>query len=132
MFQSYADEKLSRMAIRFTSKDARAVTRFVPMEPAPPVIRMVLRRKVSDKSSKSGPQFVPVFHPLHGPVDAFLRGHRRVVLQILDCLGTIHRFCFRRERLCLFVGDEGIVAPYRLEDEVRVSLDVSLPFRATC
>src|SRR5438309_8296215 len=104
------------MVIPFTSKDARASTKFVPIEPAPPVTKIVLRRKASDKSSMSRHQTVQIFHPLHGPADALLRGDLRVVLQILDRLGAIHQFCLGRKGLCVLVGDEGIVAADNLED----------------
>src|SRR5206468_2946872 len=117
--------------MRFTSKDARALTRFVPIEPAPPVTRMVLRRKVSERSPMSLRHIVPASHPLHRPADTLFRSDLRVVLQITDRLGTIHRLRLRRKGLRVLVRDEGIVAAYRPKNQVRVGFDISLPFRTT-
>src|SRR5947208_12840610 len=116
MLNSKTVDRLSRMVFPLKSKHARALTKFVPMEPAPPVTRTVLRRKVSDTSPMSGHPGVQVFHPLHGASNALLRIDLWVVLQIFDRLGAIHRFCLGREGLRVFVGDEGIVAADDLED----------------
>src|SRR3989442_9135257 len=130
MFHSYADERLSKTTMRFTSNEARAFTKFVPMEPAPPVTRTILRWKVSESSSTLLRRTVLALHPLHGLSDSFLRGNLWIVLQIPDRLRAIHRFGLRGERLRVLVGDEGIVAAGNLQDEVRVSFDVALPLRA--
>src|SRR2546428_1743636 len=129
MFHSYADERLSKTTMRFTSKAAKALTRFVPMEPAPPVTKIVLRRKVSERSGMLLRQTIPALHPLDGSSDAFLRGNPWIVLQISDRLRAVHRFGLRSKGLSVLVGDEGIVPARNLQDEVRVGLDVSLPFR---
>src|SRR2546422_2192742 len=131
MFHSQADDRLSRTTIRFTSKDARAFTRFVPMDPAPPVTKTVFRWKVSERSSMLGCHPVLLLHPLDGPPDAFLRGDLWVVLEIPDRLRAIHGFRLRGEGLRVLVGDEGIIAADRPKDEVRVGFDVSLPFRSS-
>src|SRR2546425_11212742 len=94
----------------FTSKEARAFTRFVPMEPAPPVTSTVLRWKVSERSSMLLRHIVLAFHPLHGSSDAFLGGNPWVVLQIPHRLRTVHRFGLRGKGLRILVGNEGIVA----------------------
>src|SRR3989442_6528323 len=129
MFHSYADERLSKTTMRFTSNEARAFTKFMPMELAPPVTRTILRWKVSESSSMLLPRSVLALHPLHGSSDAFLRGDVWVVLQISDRPRAVHRFGLRGEGLRLLVGDEGIVAAGNLQDEVRVGFDVSLPLR---
>src|SRR2546428_1259142 len=116
--------------IRFTSKVAREFTRFVPIEPAPPVTSTVLRRKVSERSSMLLRRTVSALHPLDGSWDAFLGGNPWVVLQIPDRLRAVHRFGLRGEGLRVPVGDEGIVVAHDLQDEVRVGLDVPLPFWA--
>src|SRR3989442_3402613 len=112
----------------FTSKEARAFTRFVPMEPAPPVTSTVLRWKVSERSSMLLRRPVLALHPLDGSWDAFLGGDSWVVLQIPDRLRAVHRFGLRGEGLRVLVGDEGIVVAHDLQDEIRVGLDVPLPF----
>src|SRR2546428_10659597 len=127
MFHSWAEERLSKTTMRFTSNVASAFTRFVPMEPAPPVTSTVLRRKVSERSLTSLRRTILALHPFHGSSDAFLRGDLRVVLKIPDCLRAVHRFYLRGEGLRVLVGDDGIVAACNLKDEVGVGLDVSLP-----
>src|SRR6266540_140343 len=127
MFHSYADERLSKTMMRFTSKVVRAFTKFVPMEPAPPVTSTVLPWKASERSSMLLRRAVSAPHPLHGLSDAFLRGNPGVVLQIPDRFRAVHRFGLRGEGLRVLVGDEGIVAARDLQDEVRVGLDVPLP-----
>src|SRR2546425_1841778 len=117
--------------IRFTSKAAREFTRFVPIEPAPPVTNTVLRWKVSERSSMLLRRTVLALHPLDGSWDAFLGGNLWIVLQIPDRLRAVHRFGLRGEGLRVLVGDKGVVAAHGFQDEVRVGLDVPLPFRAT-
>src|SRR3989454_7383323 len=129
MFHSWAEERLSKRPMRLAPNVPSAVTRFVPMEPAPPVTSTVLRRKVSERSLTSLRRTILALHPFHGSSDAFLRGDLRVVLKIPDCLRAVHRFYLRGEGLRVLVGDDGIVAACNLQDEVRVGLDVSLPFR---
>src|SRR3989442_4503832 len=128
MFHSQADDRLSRTTIRFTTKDARAFTRFVPMDPAPPVTSTVLRWKVAERSSMLLRRTILALHPVHSLLDAFLRGNPRIVFQITDRLGGVHRLCLRSEGLCVLVLYEGVVAAYGPQDEVRVGLDVALPF----
>src|SRR5256712_13226046 len=128
MFHSWAEERLSKTTMRFTSNVASAFTRFVPMEPAPPVTSTVLRRKVSERSLTSLRRTILALHPFHGSSDPFLRGDLRVVLKILDCLRAVHRFYLRVEGLRVLVGDAGIVAGCNLQDEVTADLHVSLPF----
>src|SRR2546425_87051 len=113
----------------FTSKAARAFTRFVPMEPAPPVTSTVLRWKVSENSSMLLRHVVLAFHPLHGLLNAFLGGNLWVMLQIPDRLRAVHWFGRRGERFRVFVCDERIVPARDLQYKVRVGLDVSLPLR---
>src|SRR2546427_1411449 len=112
----------------FTSKEARAFTKFVPIEPAPPVTSTVLRWKVSERSSMLFRRAVLALHPLHGPSDPFLGGNPWIVLQIPNRLRAVHRFGLRGEGLRVLVGDEGIVVAHDLQDEVRIGLDVPLPF----
>src|SRR5213594_966520 len=114
--------------IRFTSKVAREFTRFVPIEPAPPVTNTVLRRKVSERSSMLLRRTILALHPLDGSWDAFLGGNLWVMLQIPDRLRAVHRFGLRGEGLRVLVGDKGIVVAHNLQDEVRVGFDVPLPF----
>src|SRR2546427_8122315 len=96
--------------IRFTSKVAREFTRFVPIEPAPPVTSTVLRWNVSERSSMLLPRTVLALHPLHGSSDTFLRGNSWFVLQIPDRLRAVHRFGLRGKELRVLVRNEGIVA----------------------
>src|SRR5437879_13510213 len=110
----------------FGSKAARACTRFVPMDPAPPVTRTVLRWKVSEKSCMLLPRSVLALHPLHGPSNAFLRGNPWVVLQLPDRLGAVHRLGHGGEGLRLLEGDEGIVAASALRVELREAFHVTL------
>src|SRR3989442_10244623 len=117
--------------IRFTSKVAREFTKFVPIEPAPPVTNTVLRRKVSERSSMLLRRTILALHPLDGSWDAFLGGNLWVMLQIPDRPRAVHRFGLRGEGLSVLVGDKGIVVALNLQDEIRVGLDVPLPFRAT-
>src|SRR2546422_9670136 len=114
--------------IRFMSKVAMEFTRFVPIEPAPPVTSTVLRWKASERSSMLLRHTVLALHPLDGSWDAFLGRNPWVVLQIPDRLRAVHRFGLRGEGLRVLVGDEGIVVAHDLQDEVRVGLDVPLPF----
>src|SRR5207249_10722047 len=89
----------------------------------------VLRWKVSDSSPILLRHIVLASHPLHRPTDALFRSDLRVVLQVTDRLGAIYGFRLRCEWLRVLIRDEGIVATNDLEDEVRVGLDISLPFR---
>src|SRR3989442_3253353 len=104
MFHSYADERLSKTTMRFTSNEARAFTKFMPMEPAPPVTRTILRWKVSESSSMLLPRSVLALHPLHGSSDAFLRGDVWVVLQISDLTRAVHGFGRRLDAILLLAG----------------------------
>src|SRR3989442_2665934 len=115
--------------IRFTSKVAREFTRFVPIEPAPPVTSTVLRWKASERSSMLLRRTVLALHPLDGLWDAFLGRNPWVVLQIPNRLRAVHWFGLRGEGLRVFVGDDRIVAACNLQDEIRVGFDASLPFR---
>src|SRR2546428_9977392 len=114
--------------IRFTSKAASEFTRFVPIEPAPPVTSTVLWWKASEMSSMSLRRTVLALHPLDGSWDAFLGGNLWVMLQIPDRLRAVHRFGLRGEGLRVLVGDKGIVVAHNLQDEIRVGFDVPLPF----
>src|SRR2546428_6866815 len=116
-FHSYEDERLSRTKIRFTSNFVKAWARLEPMAPAPPVTRMLLRRKASEGSSTSNRHPVLAPHPFHRPSNPLLRRDFRVVLQVPDRFGTVHRLRFRGERLSILVGDQGVVAAHGLQDE---------------
>src|SRR2546428_604691 len=118
------------MKIRFTSDALKACARLEPIAPAPPVTRTVLPRKASEGSPMSNchPVFAP--HPVHGPSDANLGRDLRVVLQIPDRFGTVNRLRLRSEGLCVLVNNQGVVAAHGFQDEVRVGLDVPLPFGA--
>src|SRR5436309_8571152 len=103
-FHSCEDERLSRTKIRFTSNSDKASARLEPMAPAPPVTRMVLRRKASEGSSISNHHPVMAPHPLHSPSNPLLRRDLRVVLQIPDRFGTVYRLRLRGERFSILVG----------------------------
>src|SRR5438094_4508151 len=98
--------------MRLTSKDERAFTRFVPMAPAPPVTKTVLRRKVSMGSSMSIGHVVFLPHPFYRPPDALFRSNLRIVLKVANRFGAVHGFILGSKRLRVFVGDQGIVPTY--------------------
>src|SRR6266699_2138252 len=115
--------------MRFASNAINALARLEPIAPAPPVRRMVLCRNVSERSSISIRNPVEPPHPLDRPPNAFLWGNLGVMLQVTNRLGAVHWLGLRGKRLRVFVSDEGIVATHALQDEIRIGLDVSLPFR---